>query len=123
MILAHQPMRPVGEQRPVDRDHRGTVAFGPHEDGADLRLVDPQAEQRIVQLAEGAQRPELIPGLHNLVRGRGLEAGGRPHRQVRRPLVAVDRQRDRRVGQRRLRDRRLERIQHHAGAARRAVRR
>ena len=30
---------------------------------ADFRLVDPQPQQRIVELAEGAQRPELIAGL------------------------------------------------------------
>ena len=39
------------------------VAFGPDDDGADLRLVDAQPQQRIVELAERAQRPELIARL------------------------------------------------------------
>jgi hypothetical protein len=30
--------------------------------GADLRLVDAQPQQRVVELAERAQRPELIAG-------------------------------------------------------------
>ena len=61
--LAHQPVRLVRDERPVDRQHRVAIAFGADHDGADLRLVDPQPQQRVVELAERAQRPELIAGL------------------------------------------------------------
>ena len=101
--LAHQPVRLVRDQRPIDREHRVAIALGPDHDRADLRLVDPQPQQRIVELAKRAQRPELIAGLQDLVRRRRLRAGRRLHGEIRRPLVAVERQRHRRVGDRRRR--------------------
>ena len=38
------------------------------DDGADLGLVEPQAQERVVELAERAQRPELVAGRQELVR-------------------------------------------------------
>ena len=60
----------VGGQRGVDGEHRLRVAARAQHDGADLGLVQAQPQQRVVELAEGAQRPGLIAGGEELV-GRG----------------------------------------------------
>ena len=56
--LAHQPVRRVGVAAP--RRRRAPLRGSPSarsDHGADLRLVQPQPQQRIVELAERAQRP------------------------------------------------------------------
>ena len=57
----------VGVERRVDGEHGLRVAGGAKDDGADLGLVEPKAQQRIVELAEGAERPRLIAGGQELV--------------------------------------------------------
>ena len=64
-------------QRVIDRQHRVAIAFRADDDRADLRLVDAQPQQRIVELAERAQRPELIAGGEDLL-DRLRVAVGRP---------------------------------------------
>ena len=61
--LAHQPVRPGA--RAASRSTASTasrIAFGLDDDRADQRLVHAQPQQRVVELAERAQRPELIAG-------------------------------------------------------------
>ncbi len=43
----------------VDGEHRVGVARGLERDDADARLVEAQIEQRVVELAEGAERPRV----------------------------------------------------------------
>ncbi len=83
-------MRLIRRQRAIDRQDRLGVAFGSDHDGADLRLVDAQTQQRIVQLAERAERPELIAGLDDGVWGVGLRPGGSVDSQLGGPLVPME---------------------------------
>ncbi len=47
----------------IDGDHRFGIADGADDHRADLRLVQPQPQQRIVELAERAHRPRTVAGL------------------------------------------------------------
>ena len=82
--LAHEPVRLVRGERLVDREHGVAVALGPEDDRADLRLVDAQPQQRVVELAERAQRPELIAGLQDRLRASTAAARSAPAPSARR---------------------------------------
>jgi hypothetical protein len=56
-------------ERAVDGKHRGGVAFRPDHDRADLRLIDAEPQQRVVELPERAQGPEPITRLQNIAGG------------------------------------------------------
>ena len=73
------------EQRVVDGEHARRIALGLEDDRADLRLVDAQPQQRVVELAKCAQRPELIAGREDLRRASvGCAASGARDGQRRR---------------------------------------
>ena len=79
-------------QRGIDGEHGRRIADRAQHDGADLRLVQPQAQQRVVQLAERAQRPRLVAGRQELVgRGRGCGVSGAAIVSSHSALGAVDR--------------------------------
>ena len=73
VISRIEPVRLMLGERAVDGQHRAGVAFGPDHDRADLRLVHAQPQQRVVELAKCAQRPEPIACFQN---GRGLVGCG-----------------------------------------------
>ena len=56
-------MAGVREQRLVDGEHAGRIALGANDDRADERLVDAEMQERRVELAERAKRPELVARL------------------------------------------------------------
>ena len=66
--LADQPVVAIGVQRRVDVEHRLRIASRAQQNRADLRLVEPQPQQRVVQLAERADRPRLIARRYELSR-------------------------------------------------------
>src|SRR4029077_4591771 len=71
---------------------RRDVPFGAEEDESDLLFVVPQLEERLVELAEGRERP---PRCAERADGRRVarQVGCRtPERQRGRALVAIDRQ-------------------------------
>ena len=67
--FACQPVLAAGqiEKSSIDGEDRLRIAFGLENDGADLRLVEPQSQQRIIELAKRTQRPELIAGLQDFL--------------------------------------------------------
>ena len=83
--LAHQPVIAMRVERAIDVEHRLRIAGRAQQDRADLRLVQPQPQQRIVELAKRAQRPRLIAGREELLGGRRLRLIGRADRQLARP--------------------------------------
>ena len=72
--LAHQPVIAMRVERPIDVQHGLRIARGAQENRADLGLVQPQPEKRIVELAKRPQRPRLIACLLERVRRVGLRA-------------------------------------------------
>ena len=62
----------------------------PDQHGTDLRLVQPQPQQRIVQFPKRPQRPRLVAGGHEVLRGGGLRCVGRGNRQLARAFGAID---------------------------------
>ena len=79
----------LGEQQLVDAQHGVLIAARLDHDGADQRLRDSQPENRVVQLAERAERPELIA--ERLDRGAvgGQTPGWSADHQRRDALVAI----------------------------------
>ena len=62
----------VREERLVHGEDAGRIALRANDDRPDERLVDAEVQQRRVELAERAKRPELVAGLQDLFRRRRL---------------------------------------------------
>ncbi len=81
--LADQPVIFTRVECGIDVEHRLRVRQShATDDRADLRLVDPQPQNRIVQLAEGAERPRLVAGRHEFIGGGRLRRVRRADRQI-----------------------------------------
>ena len=77
-------------QRLVGGEHVLRVAVGVQRDQADFRLVEAQAQQRVVQLAERAQGPQVAALGNHAVRVRRRRLGWRCDRERRRARVAIE---------------------------------
>ncbi len=89
--LAHQPVIAMRVERSIDIEDGLRIARCAQENRADLRLVQPQPQKRIVELAKRPQRPRLIAGLLERVRRVGLRTVGGADRELADPLRAIDR--------------------------------
>ena len=58
--LADEPVVPVRIERPSTASARRRIALRLDDDGADLRLVEAKPQERVVELAERAERPEPV---------------------------------------------------------------
>ena len=80
--LTDQPMVGVREQCLVDRDHAGRIPFSANDHCPDERLVNTQMQQRRVELAKRAQRPELVARLQYLFRASSAAPSPAPGRSA-----------------------------------------
>ena len=62
--LPYQPVPLVREQGVVYAEDRGRITRGLDDDGADRRLVETETQQRIIELAEGAEGPIPVSYTH-----------------------------------------------------------
>ena len=63
--LAYEPMILMRDQETVHREHRVLLTQRLYRDRSNQRLRETQAQQRGVQFAERAQRPEAVAGRHD----------------------------------------------------------
>ena len=92
--FAREPVRGIRVEEGVIGEHAPRIAVRLEHDGRDLQLVEPDVEDRVVQLARELERPEGRALLHHLV-GRGgrgtLRAAQRDRGEA---VVALERDRD-----------------------------
>jgi hypothetical protein len=108
--LAHQPVIAVlARVRSTARHASGSPVVRTR-NRADLGLVHPQPQDRIVQLTECPKRPETIARrTYRLWRCR-LGFLRRLHRELSRPVLTIDRERHRAVGETCIGDARVQRL-------------
>ena len=115
--LAHQPVSTVWRAAPRRREHGFGIARRAQDDHrADLGFVQPQPQQRVVELAERAKRPGLVAGRRG-TRRRSPAAASRAREIVSShvPLRAIDHARHVLVLNRVAVDRRRQRAERDAG--------
>ena len=106
--------------RPRARASRSPL--GPDDDRADLGLVQPEPQQHVVELAEGAQRPVVVARRVESRRAWTAAPVRRAHGEVGDATVALEADGDVPIGDRRVGDLRRQRAERDARARRRAIR-
>ena len=88
--FAHQPVRLVGNECLVHREHGGSVAFGPDQPDADVELVGAQAQNGIFEFTCHLQRIPVGCSSLDLSDRAGLCSGRGFNRQACRAPATVD---------------------------------
>jgi hypothetical protein len=65
--FANEPVRRVIMENAIDGDDRFGIADGANDHRADLRLVQSQPQQDVVELPKRAHRPRAVAGLHVVI--------------------------------------------------------
>jgi hypothetical protein len=80
--LPHEPVIAMLGEHLVAREDIHRIAHGSNNNGPNLRLVESQSQNRIVQRSEGAERPVLVADLKDAFRRRRLRGLRRSDREL-----------------------------------------